>query len=100
MAGRAPIPDPVSRRTLRWFALKLACTTATAAAAASFGASPAACFLATFQALCFRMSVLGTTFALAVREQARSDRLGFRDEALAFGGLALLAHAARGLLGP
>lgn len=93
-----PSLDPASRRALRWFALRLAAATATAATLAAVAADPAAQFLRAFQLLCLWASLLAAALALAGGAGPGRGTLGFRDEAVAFGALALLAHAAGVLL--
>jgi hypothetical protein len=91
--------DPQSRRIVRRFAFKLTLATGMGIAAAGRAVDPVAHFLLVFEVLCFFASVLAAVLAVALRDDARADRLSFWDETLAFGSLALLAHAAKTLFG-
>jgi hypothetical protein len=90
--------DPASRRTLRWFVLRMGLAIVMAMVAAAYAEQVATRFLLVFQVLCFSTSLFATAFAL--RDHQKPGVLGFWDEALAFGALALLAHAVRTLVGP
>jgi hypothetical protein len=96
---RLPTPDPASRRTLAYLALKLCVILGFATIGAALDPHPAPRFCAVVQVLAFLVGVLATANACRSGQTPRDRAFDQWDEALAFAALGLLAKIGVRLLG-